>query len=397
MWKAWPPKPAPHSGRCGWSQSARSSAKVSPPSVGAEDRARLGAGVHDAGLGARAPAARPARPWRRCPRGTGPRRRASPASSAPRSSERQHLRAEPARRRAGQQPRPVAAGVDHAGVDLLHVEVRAGELPVRPRASSDVPIHSPLRVPDHQHRAPSRTRLSVVSAAEPGCPTYELTRWRPARSIGPRESHRSGWCWSGSSPCSSGPAIAKDLFDEVAPDGDGVAAAGHQRRGARWPIARPALRGRIRRRLAGRARPSASTLGLMNWAIYQSFARIPLGHRGHHRVHRAAGAGGDRVAAGPRPGLGGARRGSGSRCSASSRPTSTSPASCSRCSPAPRGRRTSCSARRPAGAGRGSTGWRWPASWPPAADAPCDRRRRRRRCLDPRILRSAPRSGCSAR
>ena len=33
VWKACPPNPAPHCGRCGWSHSARSSAKVSPPSV----------------------------------------------------------------------------------------------------------------------------------------------------------------------------------------------------------------------------------------------------------------------------------------------------------------------------------------------------------------------------
>ena len=33
VWKAWPPNPAFHSGRCGWFHSASSRANVSPPSV----------------------------------------------------------------------------------------------------------------------------------------------------------------------------------------------------------------------------------------------------------------------------------------------------------------------------------------------------------------------------
>ncbi len=57
------------------------------------------------------------------------------------------LGAQPARRGAGEQPRRVTAGVDEAGVDLLHVEVRAGERPVRARSRPTVPIQSPLRVP----------------------------------------------------------------------------------------------------------------------------------------------------------------------------------------------------------------------------------------------------------
>ena len=72
-----------------------------------------------------------------------------------------------------------------------------------------------------------------------------------------------------------GAAIAKDLFDEITPTG------------LVWlrlatsavlltALARPVLRGRSRDDwlvVAG----FALSLGLMNWAIYQSFARIPLG------------------------------------------------------------------------------------------------------------------------
>jgi len=72
-----------------------------------------------------------------------------------------------------------------------------------------------------------------------------------------------------------GAAVAKDLFDEVTPTM------------MTWlrlassslillALARPALRGRTRRDwllVSG----YAVSLGTMNWAIYQSFARIPLG------------------------------------------------------------------------------------------------------------------------
>ena len=70
-----------------------------------------------------------------------------------------------------------------------------------------------------------------------------------------------------------------------------------------------------------------ATLGLMNWAIYQSFARIPLGHRGHHRVHRAADPGRASARGGPATWFGWCSPGSASRCSAWSLATSTSPAS----------------------------------------------------------------------
>ena len=124
VWKAWPPKPAFHCGRCGWSHSACSSANVSPPSVGPEDRAGLGAGVHDAGLGARHQLPDPLD--RRVGALGEPDR--AVRGLLPGGAEvvgATHLRAEPARRGAGQQPWPLAAGVDQAGVDLLHVEVRA--------------------------------------------------------------------------------------------------------------------------------------------------------------------------------------------------------------------------------------------------------------------------------
>ena len=50
------------------------------------------------------------------------------------------------------------------------------------------------------------------------------------------------------------------------------------------------------------------TLAVMNYSIYQAFARIPLGDRGDGGIPRAARGGGGRVPAPPRPGLGGAGR-----------------------------------------------------------------------------------------
>jgi inner membrane transporter RhtA len=72
-----------------------------------------------------------------------------------------------------------------------------------------------------------------------------------------------------------GAGVAKDLFDEVSPTGlvwlrllTSAVVLGL--------VARPALRGRTRQEWTVVAAFGAS-LGLMNWAIYQSFARIPLG------------------------------------------------------------------------------------------------------------------------
>jgi inner membrane transporter RhtA len=72
-----------------------------------------------------------------------------------------------------------------------------------------------------------------------------------------------------------GAGVAKDLFDEVSPTGlvwlrllTSAVVLGL--------VARPALRGRTREEWLVVAGFGAS-LGLMNWAIYQSFARIPLG------------------------------------------------------------------------------------------------------------------------
>ena len=105
-------------------------------------------------------------------------------------------------------------------------------------------------------------------------------------------------------------------------------------------LARPALRGRSRDDwmvVIG----FGVTLGVMNWAIYQSFARIPLGIAvtiefvgpltlaviGSRRPRDLIW-----VAWPPRVCC----------CSVCSPAMSTCPASCSRCSPVPRGRRTSC-------------------------------------------------------
>ena len=106
-------------------------------------------------------------------------------------------------------------------------------------------------------------------------------------------------------------------------------------------VARPALRGRSRDDWLTWS-PSASALGAMNWAIYQSFARIPLGLAVTIEFVgplTLAVVGSRRARDLLWVGLAGAR---GRRCSASSRPTSTRPASPSRCSPARAGRRTSC-------------------------------------------------------
>ncbi len=72
-----------------------------------------------------------------------------------------------------------------------------------------------------------------------------------------------------------GAGVAKSLFDEVSPTDHRVAPAGHQR-AVLVGVARPRLRRRTRADwllVAG----FGVSLGPMNRAIYQSFARIPLG------------------------------------------------------------------------------------------------------------------------
>ena len=159
-----------------------------------------------------------------------------------------------------------------------------------------------------------------------------------------------------------GAAIAKDLFDEVDPTAlvwlrlvtSAVVFA---------VIARPALRGRHRDDWLVAVLFGVS-LGVMNWAIYQSFARIPFGVAvtlefvgpltlaviGSRRPRDLVWV----VLAGLGVALLGFAPGN-----------LTLPGVRSRCSPAPRGRRTSCSARRPDGAGRAWTGWRSRAWSPP--------------------------------
>ncbi len=106
------------------------------------------------------------------------------------------------------------------------------------------------------------------------------------------------------------------------PDDDRVGPAGRERAGARpwWPG--PRCAGALVRTGWSCSR-SAPPSGLMNWAIYQAFARIPLGHRGHHRVRRPAHAGGARLPPRPRPRVGGAGAAAACSCSASNAPSST--------------------------------------------------------------------------
>ena len=121
------------------------------PVVGSEHGARLGAGVDDA----------VAHPGRELPdplqRGAGVLGEPDRAVGAlgPGAAEvvgALDLRAHPARRGADQQPWAAPPGVDQAGVDLLHVEVRAGELPLAALlvGASDP---QPLAGADQQDRA----------------------------------------------------------------------------------------------------------------------------------------------------------------------------------------------------------------------------------------------------
>ena len=159
-----------------------------------------------------------------------------------------------------------------------------------------------------------------------------------------------------------GASVAKSLFDEVSPTT------------IVWlrlatsalvliAVARPRLRGRSRDDWLV-VLAFGLVLGLMNWGFYQSMARIPiglavtiefvgpltlavLGSRRPRDLLWVGLAGAGVLLLGVEPGElnwpGVALRG---------------------CWPGRRGRRTSCSARRPGAAGRAWTGWPWPAWWP---------------------------------
>jgi inner membrane transporter RhtA len=159
-----------------------------------------------------------------------------------------------------------------------------------------------------------------------------------------------------------GAAFAKDLFGTISPTAivwlrlvtSALVLAA---------VARPRLRGRTRRDWLVVVGFGVS-LGVMNWAIYQSFARIPLGIAvtiefigpltlavlGSRRARDLVWVG---LAAAGVLLLG-------------FEPADLRwPAWPTPCSPGPRGRRTSCSVRARAPAGRGWTDWRSPASWRP--------------------------------
>ena len=306
VWKAWPPNPAPHSARCGWSHSARSSANVSPrsverqtapgsvpayttpsslPGTSCQIRSTLALGV----LGEAHRAVRRLLPAR-----------AEVVGAA-------HLRAEPARRRARQQPRGVAAGVDEAGVDLLHVEVRPGELPLLARLVGRADPQ-PLAGPDHQQR-PVRPCLP------------------PGRHWGlfypdPVTARKS------SLPLAS-PVWLVLVGILSVQFGAGVAKS-HLRRGLAdrsscgcgWRPARWSWRSSPGRCCAAGRRQDwyvvlafGATLGPDELVDLPVVPADPARHRGDARVRRAAHAGRPRLATGPRPAVGGARRRSASRCS----------------------------------------------------------------------------------
>ena len=160
-------------------------------------------------------------------------------------------------------------------------------------------------------------------------------------------------------------AVRRDL-----PHRDGVAAPGDQRARARRRRATAAHRPDAAR-LAGRARlrrqPRHDELGDLPVLLPH-----PARHRRDDRVHRPADPGASSARGAPATCvwvLLAARRGRPPRLPADR----ARPASVSRtpCSPAPRGRRTSCSARAPGGGGRGSTVSPWRASSPrPAMTLP---------------------------
>ena len=118
-----------------------------------------------------------------------------------------------------------------------------------------------------------------------------------------------------------GAAIAKGLFGEISPTAmvwlrlvtSALVLAA---------LARPRLTGRSRRDWVV-VLGFGLSLATMNWAIYQSFSRIPLGIAVTDRVHRPAHTGGARLPPCARRRLGPAGRASAWSSSASSAPAST--------------------------------------------------------------------------
>src|SRR3954451_19425192 len=136
------------------------------------------------------------------------------------------------------------------------------------RAASDVPIQSPLRVPT----------INTVRSAIPAS-WVALTLFYPdSVTDGNSSRPRISPVWlvlAGILSVQFGAGVAKSLFDEISPTSivwlrlvtSAVVLVA---------VARPVLRGRSRADWLV-VLAFGVCLGVMNWAIYQAFARIPLG------------------------------------------------------------------------------------------------------------------------
>lgn len=133
------------------------------------------------------------------------------------------------------------------------------------RATSAVPIHSPLRVPTN----------AIVCAISP-CNTPVSRLHKRITEDCPMSRSRAIWLvMIGIVSVQAGAAIAKDLFGTISPTSM-VFLRLVTSTIVLLAIARPSCRGRSRADWLV-AMGFGASLGLMNWAIYQSFARIPLG------------------------------------------------------------------------------------------------------------------------
>ena len=119
--------------------------------------------------------------------------------------------------------------------------------------------------------APTRTSRRAGATSAPSSKRAEP--WPPGAATG---RSRSGWCSPRPASLQVGAAFAVTLFDDV-----GAAGAAFLRLGLAavvlWADLAPAAARRTRAgdlRLAG---AFGVALGLMNWSIYESMARIPLG------------------------------------------------------------------------------------------------------------------------